>query len=113
SHTWQARPESRTIEANTLSREQECASGHREEARLVEAAFTVARAAASHGFFGPCGVDSFSYRSLDGSERIRPVVEFNARITTGTLALTAVRAALEVSGQTDAGHWEFRLSGAR
>lgn len=113
SHTWQARPESRTIEANTLSREQECASGHREEARLVEAAFTVARAAASHGFFGPCGVDSFSYRSLDGSERIRPVVEFNARITTGTLALTAVRAALEISGQTDAGHWEFRLSGAR
>lgn len=91
----------------------ECASGHPEDARLVDAAFAIARSAADQGFFGPCGVDSFSYRSIDGSERIRPVVEFNARITTGTLALAAVHAVLEITGETSATRWEFRLSGTR
>jgi hypothetical protein len=94
-------------------KEFECASGHPEDAQLVDAAFAIAQAAADEGFFGPCGVDSFTYRSLDGSERIRPVVEFNARITTGTLALAAVRAVLEITGETSATRWEFRLSGAR
>ena len=103
----------KAFECPSVDREFECSSGHPEDARLEDAAIAIAQAAADQRFFGPCGVDSFSYRSLDESEQIRPVVEFNARITTGTLALAAVRAVLEITGETSATRWEFRLSGTR
>lgn len=91
----------------------ELESGDAADAQLRRAAVAVARSAAAEGFYGPCGVDSFSYRSAEGDSRIRPVVEFNARMTTGIIALTAVRAALEISGMPNATRWEFRLDGSR
>ncbi len=54
--------------------------------RLIDAAAEVARAAYAEGYFGPCGVDAFVFRR-DGEEVLRPVVEFNARFTTGTVLL--------------------------
>jgi hypothetical protein len=54
--------------------------------RLIEAAAEVARAAHAEGYFGPCGVDAFAFRH-DGDFVVRPVVEFNARFTTGTVLL--------------------------
>src|SRR3990167_6067774 len=41
----------------------------------------------SLGFFGPIGLDSFIYRSLNGSLHLLPIVEINARRTMGWAAL--------------------------
>ena len=60
--------------------------------RLVEAATAVARAAHAEGFHGPCGVDAFCFEGPHGPE-LRPVVEFNARFTVGTVALGLLRRA--------------------
>ncbi|MEZ4648056.1 MAG: hypothetical protein R3E97_04575 [Candidatus Eisenbacteria bacterium] len=43
--------------------------------------------AAATGFRGPCGVDGFAYRDSRGEERLRPLVECNARFTAGTIAV--------------------------
>ncbi len=44
--------------------------------------------AAAAGSHGPCGLDAFAFRSPeDGSRSFRPLVEFNARFTAGTVAL--------------------------
>jgi len=61
---------------------------------LREAALEVALRARDEGFHGPCGVDAFSFRGDDGAMQLRPVVEHNARFTTGTVALGLVRRAL-------------------
>ena len=58
---------------------------------LREAAVTVARAAADEGYRGPAGLDALSYRGFDGGERFRPLVEWNARFTLGTVAIGLVR----------------------
>jgi hypothetical protein len=60
---------------------------------LREAAATVARAAAAAGFWGPCGLDAFVFRHA-GEAVFRPVVEFNARFSLGTLAIGLVRRGL-------------------
>lgn len=39
------------------------------------------------GYFGPVGIDAMRYRAADGSERIRPLQDINARWTMGRLAL--------------------------
>jgi len=70
------------------------ASGSLHEAALREAAVAVASEAAAEGFWGPCGLDSLTFRGPDGSEVLRPVVEFNARFTAGTVALGLLRRAL-------------------
>ena len=62
-------------------------SGSHWDEELRVAARAVGRAAAAYGFRGACGVDAFSYRGPDGRERLRPVVELNARFTAGTSAL--------------------------
>ncbi len=66
-------------------------SGHRRDEAAREAAVAIAHAARSAGYFGPCGVDSLVYRAPDDSgepvERLRPVVEFNARFTLGIVAI--------------------------
>ncbi|WP_373048062.1 hypothetical protein [Vulgatibacter sp.] len=54
---------------------------------LEAAALQIGAAAAAQGFFGPCGIDAFLYRTADCSEVLRPVVELNARYTMGTVAL--------------------------
>ena len=58
---------------------------------LERAAVDLARVAAAEGYFGPCGVDAFVYREADGRAVLRPVVEFNARFTMGTVALGILR----------------------
>lgn len=61
---------------------------------LREAAVTVAQAAADEGYRGPAGLDSLSYRGFDDGERFRPLVEWNARFTLGTVAIGLVRQSL-------------------
>jgi len=62
-------------------------SGSPWDAELRAAAAVLARAAAARGYTGPCGLDAFTYRAADGRERLRAVVEWNARFTAGTSAL--------------------------
>lgn len=69
-------------------------SGHAVEEELRESAAQVAVAAAARGFFGPCGVDAFVFRGPDGEAVLRPVVELNARFTTGTITAGLIRRAL-------------------
>jgi hypothetical protein len=65
-------------------------SGSRWDAELRRAALALGRAAAEAGYTGPCGLDAFSYRAPDGGEKLRAVVEWNARFTAGTSALGIV-----------------------
>ncbi len=60
---------------------------------LREAAAAVARAAFAEGYWGPCGLDAFAFQA-DGREVFRPVVEFNARFTLGTLVVGLLRRVL-------------------
>jgi hypothetical protein len=77
-------------------------SGSRFEGELLEAGSELARSAAEAGFHGPCGLDAFSFRIEDGGEParelFRPVTEFNARFTTGTIVLGLVRRVLPSLG---------------
>lgn len=69
-------------------------SGSRHEEAVLDAAITLAAAAAAEGYLGPCGVDAFAFRGPSGEELLRPALELNARFTLGTLALAEVRRAL-------------------
>lgn len=69
-------------------------SGLAWEEELREAGAALARASAARGYRGPAGLDAFSFRDADGRERLRPIVEWNARFTTGTVVLGLVRRAL-------------------
>lgn len=64
----------------------------RRDEDLLEPACGLARAAHAEGFFGPCGVDAFSFRH-EGVSLLRPTVELNARFTTGTIAVGLLRRA--------------------
>lgn len=77
--------------AGRLDHRRRVASGHPDEG-LLEAACAVAAAAHAQGFRGPCGVDAFAFRGERGTE-LRPVVELNARFTTGTLVAGLIRLA--------------------
>jgi hypothetical protein len=61
------------------------------EAAIGDAARALGRAARAAGFSGLCGLDSFTFAGPDGAPTLRPVVELNARFTTGTVALGLVR----------------------
>lgn len=39
------------------------------------------------GYFGPVGIDAMRYRAADGTEKLRPLQDINARWTMGRLAL--------------------------
>jgi hypothetical protein len=69
-------------------------SGNRYDEALCEAAVAVARAAAAAGYHGPCGVDAFAFELEPGHVELRPIVEFNARFTLGTIAIGVLRRAL-------------------
>jgi len=74
----------------------EVASGLAADGELRAAALRIAQAAASAGYRGPCGVDSFAFRDPEtGAEVVRPVVELNARFTVGTVALGHARRAFD------------------
>ena len=86
-----------------------------DEAALADAATALGAAAAAAGFHGVAGTDAFFYRGPDGDERLRPVVELNARFTTGTVALGLVRLA-QRAGLTDGrdfGAWALLLKAPR
>jgi hypothetical protein len=67
---------------------------------LHQTAARLGAAAASAGFYGVAGLDAFVFRGPDGGEILRPVVELNARFTTGTVAVGLVRLA-ERAGLTE------------
>jgi hypothetical protein len=73
-------------------------SGTAYDEALREAAAGIGAAAGTHGFFGPCGLDAFAFEDPiegdGGAPELRPVVELNARFTTGLVALGWVRHAL-------------------
>jgi hypothetical protein len=69
-------------------------SGNRYDEALREAAVAVAQAAIAAGYHGPCGVDAFAFEVEPGRVELRPVVEFNARFTFGTVAIGLLRRAL-------------------
>jgi hypothetical protein len=74
---------------------------------LRETGAIVAKHAFDEGFFGPCGIDAFvidrgsDARAEAGTkggapeEILRPLVEFNARFTMGTIAIGIVRRAID------------------
>jgi hypothetical protein len=68
-------------------------SGHRDDETLRADAAAVAARASDRGFFGPCGLDAFSYLE-SGREVLRGLVEFNARTTMGLVTIGLVRRAL-------------------
>jgi hypothetical protein len=53
----------------------------------IEVGTRAAALVASEGYFGPLGIDAMQYRANDGSIRIRPLQDLNARFTMGRLAL--------------------------
>jgi hypothetical protein len=78
-------------------------SGGPWEENMREAAVAVATRAREAGYWGPCGIDGFSFRGppQQGEEpratapiRLRPIVEFNARFTGGIVAVGLIRRAL-------------------
>jgi hypothetical protein len=78
-------------------------SGHRDDETLRADAAAVANQARAMGFFGPCGVDAFTYFQSESEfesepersrERLRSLVEFNGRMTMGGVAIGLVRRAL-------------------
>ena len=68
-------------------------SGHRDDEVLRANAAAVAQLASHRGYFGPCGIDAFTYLEPDG-EALRGLVEFNARTTMGLVTIGLVRRAL-------------------
>ncbi len=42
------------------------------------------------GYYGPLGLDGFTYRSASGDEQLRPVNEVNPRFTMGTLFVLSI-----------------------
>lgn len=110
-----------TGHAGRLRDDGEVDSGTSWDAELRATARAIGRAAGSAGFRGACGVDSFVFRTEDGAEALRPVVELNARFTAGTVALgciaRAVRAHLTRGARElyfgfppEAGEWPERAS---
>jgi len=53
----------------------------------IEIGGRVAEAVAAEGYFGPLGIDAMRYRGSDGSVRVRPLQDLNARFTMGRIAL--------------------------
>src|SRR5690606_3676553 len=45
------------------------------------------------GYVGPLGIDAFVYRDLDGTARLKPIVEINPPYTMGLLTLELMRRA--------------------
>lgn len=56
-------------------------------ADAVEPARAAARRIQAAGYFGPLGIDACRYRDTDGSLRLRPLMDVNARWTMGRLSL--------------------------
>jgi hypothetical protein len=65
------------------------------EEAMREAAGAIAQQAQRTGYWGPCGIDGFTFRGPGpGTPILRPVVEFNARFTVGIVVIGLIRRAL-------------------
>jgi hypothetical protein len=53
----------------------------------IDCALNAAKHLQAEGYFGPLGIDAMIYRDEDGTERIRPLQDINARWTMGRLGL--------------------------
>ncbi len=76
-------------------------SGGPYEEQAREAAALMAGHAGAAGYTGPCGIDGMTFLgpARAGSERprlLRPIVEFNARFTMGTIVVGLIRRALDL-----------------
>lgn len=58
---------------------------------LSAAARALAAEAHALGYWGPAGLDAFAFTDGAARERLRPVVEWNARYTLGSVAIALVR----------------------
>lgn len=79
------------------------------ERALQAAAAAIGAAAAAAGFYGVAGIDAFIFRGGDGAPHLRPVVELNARFTTGTVALGLLRHAERAGMLRDMSAWALLL----
>jgi hypothetical protein len=86
-------------------------SGTVHDELLRHAARVVGEAAAREGFWGPCGIDAFTYADPEQGELLRPLVEFNARFTTGWIALGILGRAGQIGLLDGVRAWCFRLRG--
>ena len=86
-------------------------SGGAHDAALRSAALRVADAARDAGFSGVCALDALVFVAVDGREILRPVVEFNARYTVGTIALGLVERARRSGLLGGADGFELALGG--
>ena len=66
---------------------------------LREAAECSARELHAAGYFGPAGIDAFSFREA-GSVRFNPICEINARLTMGEIARSMARVLGGACGRT-------------
>jgi hypothetical protein len=82
-----------------------------EEEALCGAAEGVGGATAGAGFFGVAGIDAFVFRGEGDRQILRPVVELNARFTTGTVALGLVRLAERAGLANGLSAWALVLKG--
>lgn len=80
-----------------------------DERELSQAAAVLGAAAAQAGFYGVAGIDAFVFRAPAGGELVRPVVELNARFTTGTVAVGLVRLAERVGLTAGLTAWALLL----
>lgn len=82
--------------------EQEIRSGSVFDDELIAKAMRIAREVFELGYTGPCGMDAFSYRDAESGEtKLRSVVEWNARFTTGTIATGLLRQVLRTKETID------------
>lgn len=70
--------------------------------QAVETALWAGRHLQSIGYFGPVGIDAMIYRELDGTVKIRPLQDINARWTMGRLSLGW----RQLLGPNEEGYWQ-------
>lgn len=81
---------------------------------LLRAALPIAEAAAARGYYGIAGIDAFTFVGPEGRPVLRPIVELNARFTTGTVAVGLLRRAQQAGlVPSGAGAWAFLLKAPR
>ena len=77
--------------------------------RAVEVALDAAQRLQELGYFGPLGIDAMRYRETDGTMRLRPLQDVNARWTMGRLSLGWRR---RLSPCETHGYWRHSSRGA-
>lgn len=76
---------------------------------LRSAAESMGEAASRRGYFGPLGMDAFVFHGPRGVPVLRPVVELNARLTMGMVALGLLARTLGAGTLPPSGTFRFLL----